>query len=110
MLVINIKFTTPTKAQEIIYRMRLKILLTIFCLFSCLFVFAEGQDGLGIFIAIAYIFFILLYTVLGGLLLKIIARLFVKNESNSIWFYYGIALAISLLMALIMGKYFIFFF
>ncbi|HMK04083.1 MAG TPA: hypothetical protein VK489_07830 [Ferruginibacter sp.] len=90
--------------------MRLKILLTIFSLFFSLIVFAEGQDGLGIFISLIYIFFILLYTVIGGLFLKLIISLLKKNDSKSIWFYLGIALIISLLMALIMGDYFIFIF
>ncbi|MFT3912089.1 MAG: hypothetical protein QM737_21870 [Ferruginibacter sp.] len=90
--------------------MKIKILLTFFCLFTFLLAFAEGQQGMGIFIVLVYTFCILFYTIIGGLIFKLVARLFVKNESNSIWFYYGVALVISLLMALIMGDYFIFFF
>jgi uncharacterized membrane protein YeaQ/YmgE (transglycosylase-associated protein family) len=83
---------------------------TISILLSLLFIskcFAEGQDGLGTFIAMVYMLAIVMYTIVGALVLKVIVTILKIKNQESIWFYIAIAFIISLLLALIMGDNFI---
>jgi hypothetical protein len=72
--------------------------------------FAGGQNGLEAFILIIYAVSVCLYTIIGGIIIKIIFKLVNYKNAKSNWLPFIIAFFVSLIAALLGGDRFIPFF
>jgi len=71
---------------------------------------AEGQSGLGTFIAIVYIFSFLVYTIIGGLLIKLFFKIFKVQARHLKWMPFVISFCLTMILLLTMGDTFVLFF
>ena len=88
--------------------MKFKNLLYLFIFLLTTNCYAEGQSGLGTFIFLIYLVCVCLYTLIGGIILKIIFQLlnFKENQTRNAFL---TAFIFSVLLAFILESDFIFF-